>query len=156
MHWITANNFNWSIRAGQYSFNVLKSGDWKPFCWIKAFCILTFHHREKSVRFLFLKRLTPNFCPSQDSHFPPIGRVIMPRPAMCHTSSLQTPIDKDQALQVSVSAFTPVLTLLFASMCFNHILFSFVFNTFPTVSYTSNWMSTLQAHVKYIIFQRPL
>lgn len=40
----------------------------------------------------------------QDSHFPPIGRMIMPRPSMCHTSSLQTPIDKEQALQISVSA----------------------------------------------------
>ncbi|KAK1878379.1 Prolactin [Dissostichus eleginoides] len=42
---------------------------------------------------------------SQDlnSHFPPIGRVIMPRPSMCHTSSLQTPSDKQQALQVSES-----------------------------------------------------
>lgn len=39
----------------------------------------------------------------QDSHFPPIGRMIMPRPSMCHTSSLQTPIDKEQALQISVS-----------------------------------------------------
>lgn len=40
---------------------------------------------------------------SQDSNFPPLGRAIMPRPAMCHTSSLQTPNDKAQALQVSVS-----------------------------------------------------
>ncbi|XP_047428344.1 prolactin [Mugil cephalus] len=38
-----------------------------------------------------------------DSHFPPIGRALMPRPAMCHTSSLQTPNDKEQALQVSES-----------------------------------------------------
>ncbi|XP_019128438.1 prolactin [Larimichthys crocea] len=38
-----------------------------------------------------------------DSHFPPIGRMIMPRPSMCHTSSLQTPNDKEQALQVSES-----------------------------------------------------
>lgn len=40
---------------------------------------------------------------SQNSHFPPLGRVILPRPSMCHTSSLQTPSDKEQALQVSVS-----------------------------------------------------
>ncbi|XP_061556939.1 prolactin [Phycodurus eques] len=38
-----------------------------------------------------------------DSHFPPIGRMIMPRPSVCHTSSLQTPSDKEQALQVSES-----------------------------------------------------
>lgn len=29
--------------------------------------------------------------------------MMMPRPSMCHTSALQTPIDKDQALRVSVS-----------------------------------------------------
>ncbi|XP_034046157.1 prolactin [Thalassophryne amazonica] len=38
-----------------------------------------------------------------DSHIPPIGRVIMPRLALCHTSSLQTPNDKEQTLQVSDS-----------------------------------------------------
>uniref|UniRef100_A0A8C7IPS4 Prolactin n=1 Tax=Oncorhynchus kisutch TaxID=8019 RepID=A0A8C7IPS4_ONCKI len=30
-----------------------------------------------------------------DSHFPPMGRVMMPRPSMCHTSSLQIPKDKE-------------------------------------------------------------
>ncbi|XP_054616572.1 prolactin [Dunckerocampus dactyliophorus] len=35
-----------------------------------------------------------------DSHFPAIGRMVMPRPSVCHTSSLQTPSDKEQALQV--------------------------------------------------------
>uniref|UniRef100_A0A3B3VZY0 Prolactin n=1 Tax=Poecilia latipinna TaxID=48699 RepID=A0A3B3VZY0_9TELE len=38
-----------------------------------------------------------------DSHFPPYGRMQMPRPADCHTSALQTPNDKEQALQVSES-----------------------------------------------------
>ncbi|KAM9779968.1 prolactin [Neosynchiropus ocellatus] len=38
-----------------------------------------------------------------DSHFPPLGRMMMSRPPMCHTSSLPTPTDKDQALQVSES-----------------------------------------------------
>nr|AGO02187.1 prolactin 1 [Oreochromis mossambicus]AGO02189.1 prolactin 1 [Oreochromis urolepis hornorum x Oreochromis mossambicus]AGO02191.1 prolactin 1 [Oreochromis mossambicus x Oreochromis urolepis hornorum] len=50
-----------------------------------------------------LHSLSTTLTQELDSHFPPIGRVIMPRPAMCHTSSLQTPIDKDQALQVSES-----------------------------------------------------
>lgn len=49
----------------------------------------------------------------QDSHFPPIGRVIMPRPSMCHTSSLQTPVDKEQALQISVSVGTVSLRAAF-------------------------------------------
>lgn len=47
---------------------------------------------------------------SQDSQFPLMGRVITPRPYMCHTSSLQTPNDKAQALQVSVG---PRVCLLF-------------------------------------------
>ncbi|KAG7278748.1 hypothetical protein CRUP_008360 [Coryphaenoides rupestris] len=34
-----------------------------------------------------------------DSHFPPLGRALMPRPNMCHTSSLQTPNDKEQTLR---------------------------------------------------------
>lgn len=50
--------------------------------------------------------LPPTFCCPQDSHLPPLGRVVLPRPSMCHTSSLQTPMDKEQALQVSVSGFT--------------------------------------------------
>ncbi|MED6236917.1 Prolactin-1 [Ataeniobius toweri] len=38
-----------------------------------------------------------------DTHFPPYGRMQMQRPAECHTSALQTPNDKEQALQVSNS-----------------------------------------------------
>ncbi|CAL8271655.1 unnamed protein product [Lota lota] len=36
-----------------------------------------------------------------DSHLPSIGRLLIPRPNMCHTSSLQTPNDKEQTLRVS-------------------------------------------------------
>ncbi|XP_015255129.1 PREDICTED: prolactin-1-like [Cyprinodon variegatus] len=39
-----------------------------------------------------------------DSHFPPYGRILMQRPADCHTSALQTPNEKEQTLQVSQSA----------------------------------------------------
>lgn len=46
------------------------------------------------------------FCCPQDSQLSPVGRMLMPRPSVCHTSSLQTPMDKEQALQVSVSGFT--------------------------------------------------
>ncbi|NP_001072092.1 prolactin precursor [Takifugu rubripes] len=38
-----------------------------------------------------------------DSQLPPVGRMLLPRPSMCHTSSLQTPMDKEQALQISKS-----------------------------------------------------
>ncbi|KAM3863924.1 prolactin [Diretmus argenteus] len=50
-----------------------------------------------------LHSLSTSLTHELDSHFPPIGRVIMPRPSMCHTSSLQTPNDKEQTLQVSES-----------------------------------------------------
>ncbi|XP_061568897.1 prolactin [Cololabis saira] len=39
-----------------------------------------------------------------DSHLPLLGRLTMPRAAMCHTSPLQTPMDKEQTLQISESA----------------------------------------------------
>lgn len=39
--------------------------------------------------------------PLQDSHFSSVGGKLM-RPSMCHTSSLQIPNDKDQALSVPV------------------------------------------------------
>lgn len=44
-------------------------------------------------------------CPlsSQDSHLPLTVRLTLPRPSVCHTASLQTPNDKEQALQVPVS-----------------------------------------------------
>ncbi|XP_040918710.1 prolactin [Toxotes jaculatrix] len=50
-----------------------------------------------------LHSLSTTLTQDLDTHFPPIGRVIAPRPSMCHTSSLQTPNDKAQALQESES-----------------------------------------------------
>ncbi|XP_053300359.1 prolactin [Pleuronectes platessa] len=50
-----------------------------------------------------LHSLSTTLSQELDSHFPPIGRLISPRPLMCHTSALQTPTDKTQALQVSES-----------------------------------------------------
>ncbi|XP_036004437.1 prolactin [Fundulus heteroclitus] len=47
--------------------------------------------------------LSTTLTQEMDSHFPPYGRMQMPRPAECHTSSLQTPNDKEQALQVPES-----------------------------------------------------
>ncbi|XP_026064795.1 prolactin-like [Carassius auratus] len=47
-----------------------------------------------------LHSLSTSLTNDLDSHFPPVGRVMMPRPSMCHTSSLQIPNDKDQALKV--------------------------------------------------------
>ncbi|KAI3360225.1 hypothetical protein L3Q82_014543 [Scortum barcoo] len=54
-----------------------------------------------SQRSNILHSLSTTLTQELDTHFPPMGRVIMPRPSMCHTSSLQTPNDKAQALQIS-------------------------------------------------------
>ncbi|MBN3309779.1 PRL protein, partial [Amia calva] len=35
-----------------------------------------------------------------DSHFPPSGRMLMPRPSLCHTSSLNMPTDKEDILKL--------------------------------------------------------
>ncbi|XP_029945547.1 prolactin [Salarias fasciatus] len=66
-----------------------------------------------------------------DSHFPPIGRVIMPRPAMCHTSSLQTPNDKEQALQVSESDLLSLARSLLQAWADPLLLLSTSANTLP-------------------------
>ncbi|XP_056609083.1 prolactin [Triplophysa dalaica] len=47
-----------------------------------------------------LHSLSTSLTNDLDSHLPPIGRMMMPRPSMCHTSSLQIPNDKDQALRI--------------------------------------------------------
>ncbi|XP_036408828.1 prolactin [Megalops cyprinoides] len=47
-----------------------------------------------------LHSLSTSLTNDLDTHFSPMGKMIMPRPSMCHTSSLQTPNDKDQALKV--------------------------------------------------------
>ncbi|KAM3597499.1 uncharacterized protein V6R79_005429 [Siganus canaliculatus] len=85
-----------------------------------------------------------------DSHFPPIGRMMMPRPSMCHTSSLQTPNDKDQALQISESDllslarsllkawFDPLLVLSASAKTLPH----------PAKNSISNKMQELQEHSK--------
>ncbi|XP_068606412.1 prolactin [Brachionichthys hirsutus] len=50
-----------------------------------------------------LHSLSTTLAHDLDFSFSPVGRMVMPRPSMCHTSSLQTPTDKEQALLVSES-----------------------------------------------------
>uniref|UniRef100_A0AAY4CUB7 Prolactin n=1 Tax=Denticeps clupeoides TaxID=299321 RepID=A0AAY4CUB7_9TELE len=47
-----------------------------------------------------LHSLSTSLSNDLDSHFVPVTRLLMPRPSACHTSSLQTPNDKDHALRV--------------------------------------------------------
>lgn len=48
-----------------------------------------------------LHTLSTSLMGDLDSHFSPMGKMLMPRPSMCHTSSLQTPSDKQQTLRVT-------------------------------------------------------
>uniref|UniRef100_A0A3Q1GJY6 Prolactin n=1 Tax=Acanthochromis polyacanthus TaxID=80966 RepID=A0A3Q1GJY6_9TELE len=86
----------------------------------------------------------------QDSHFPPIGRVIMPRPAMCHTSSLQTPNDKEQALQVSESDLLSLARSLLRAWVDPLLVLSSSANTLPHPAQNSisNKIQELQEHSK--------
>ncbi|XP_028268423.1 prolactin [Parambassis ranga] len=85
-----------------------------------------------------------------DTHFPPIGRMIMPRPAMCHTSSLQTPIDKDQALRVSESDLLSLARSLLQAWSDPLLVLSNSANTLPhpAQSSISNKVQQLQEHSK--------
>ncbi|KAK2832853.1 hypothetical protein Q5P01_016742 [Channa striata] len=85
-----------------------------------------------------------------DSHFPPIGRVLMPRPSMCHTSSLQTPNDKDQALQVSESDLLSLARSLLQAWVDPLVVLSTNANSLPHPAQNSisNKIQELQEHSK--------
>ncbi|XP_062295416.1 prolactin [Scomber scombrus] len=85
-----------------------------------------------------------------DSHFPPIGRVIMPRPSMCHTSSLETPTDKDQALQVSEANLMSLARSLLQAWMDPLVVLSTSAHTLPHPSRNSifNKVQELQEHSK--------
>ncbi|KAL6103423.1 uncharacterized protein ACO6RY_02826 [Pungitius sinensis] len=50
-----------------------------------------------------LHSLSTTLTQDLDSHLPLTVRLTSPRPSLCHTASLQTPHDKEHALQVSES-----------------------------------------------------
>ncbi|XP_042360399.1 LOW QUALITY PROTEIN: prolactin [Plectropomus leopardus] len=85
-----------------------------------------------------------------DFHFPPIGRMIMPRPSMCHTSSLQTPNDKEQALQVSESDLLSLARSLLQAWADPLVVLSTSANSLPhpAQSTISNKIQELQQHSK--------
>lgn len=85
-----------------------------------------------------------------DSHFPPIGRMMMPRPSMCHTSSLQTPNDKDQALQISESDLLSLARSLLKAWLDPLVVLSASAKTLPhpAKNSISNKMQELQEHSK--------
>uniref|UniRef100_A0A8C7YB82 Prolactin n=1 Tax=Oryzias sinensis TaxID=183150 RepID=A0A8C7YB82_9TELE len=77
-----------------------------------------------------------------------IGRVTMPRPAMCHTSSLLTPNDKEQALQVSESTLMSLARSLLKAWQYPVGVLSNSANLLPHQSKASisNKLQELQEH----------
>nr|AIB06874.1 prolactin [Hippocampus abdominalis]AIY27442.1 prolactin precursor [Hippocampus abdominalis] len=85
-----------------------------------------------------------------DSHFPPMGRMMMPRPSACHTSSLQTPGDKEQALQVSESELLSLARSLLQAWADPLVVLSSSANTLPHPAQSKiiNKIHELQEHSK--------
>ncbi|XP_028310608.1 prolactin [Gouania willdenowi] len=82
------------------------------------------------------------------SHFPPIGKVMMPRPGSCHTSSLQTPNDKAQALQISEADLLSLARSLLQAWSDPLMVLSSSVSTLPhpAQSRISNKLQQLQEH----------
>ncbi|XP_026203400.1 prolactin [Anabas testudineus] len=97
-----------------------------------------------------LHSLSTTLTQELDSHFPPIGRAIMPRPSMCHTSALQTPNDKEQALQVSESDLLSLARSLLQAWVDPLVVLSISANNLPHPSQNSisNKILELQEHTK--------
>uniref|UniRef100_A0A8C6V3X3 Prolactin n=1 Tax=Neogobius melanostomus TaxID=47308 RepID=A0A8C6V3X3_9GOBI len=66
-----------------------------------------------------------------DTHFPPIGHKIMPRPSMCHTATLQGPTDKIQALQFPEHDLLSLVRSLLQSWADPLLVLSANANTLP-------------------------
>ncbi|XP_039979023.1 prolactin [Xiphias gladius] len=97
-----------------------------------------------------LHSLSTTLTQELDSHFPPIGRMMTPRPSMCHTSSLQTPNDKAQALQVSESDLLSLARSLLQAWVDPLVALSTSAYTLPHPgqSSISNKIQQLQEHSK--------
>ncbi|XP_076609653.1 prolactin [Chaetodon auriga] len=97
-----------------------------------------------------LHSLSTTLTQDLDSHFPPIGHIFMPRPSVCHTSSLQIPTDKEQALQVSESDLLSLARSLLQAWLDPLVILSTSAKTLPhpAQSSISNKIQELQEHSK--------
>ncbi|XP_036391534.1 prolactin-like [Megalops cyprinoides] len=50
-----------------------------------------------------------------DSHYPVVGKMMVPRHSQCHTSSIKTPYDKEQVLSMSESELISLIRSLLLS-----------------------------------------
>ncbi|XP_071330843.1 prolactin [Trachinotus anak] len=94
-----------------------------------------------------LHSLSTTLSQELDTHFP---RMITPRPSMCHTSSLQTPNDKAQALQLSEADLMSLARSLLQAWMDPLVVLSTSANTLshPSQSSISNKIQELQEHSK--------
>ncbi|KAF0032281.1 hypothetical protein F2P81_014571 [Scophthalmus maximus] len=83
---------------------------------------------------------------------PGTGRVMTPRPSMCHTSSLQTPSDKAQALQISGSDLLSLARSLLQAWVDPLVVLSDSAYTLPHPAHNSisNKIQELQEHSKIL------
>ncbi|XP_056143818.1 prolactin [Lampris incognitus] len=100
-----------------------------------------------------LHSLSTSLTHDLDNHLPPIGRVIMPRPSMCHTSSLQTPNDKEQALRVPESDLLSLIRSLLQAWADPLVILSSAANTFshPAHSAIRSKVQELQDQSKSLV-----
>ncbi|KAL4658318.1 prolactin-like, partial [Arapaima gigas] len=89
-----------------------------------------------------LHSLSASLTNDLDSHLPPMGRMMMPRPSMCHTSSLQTPSDKDQALRVPEPELLSLIRSLLLSWNEPLVLLSLEAPTLPHPSNSAIYSKT--------------
>nr|XP_046270097.1 prolactin [Scatophagus argus]AZA04779.1 prolactin [Scatophagus argus] len=97
-----------------------------------------------------LHSLSTTLTQDLDSQVLPLGRMIIPRPSVCHTSSLQTPNDKEQALQVSESDLLSLARSLLLAWQDPLVILSTSAKTLPhpAQSSISSKLRELQEHSK--------
>nr|AAX21764.2 prolactin [Acanthopagrus schlegelii] len=97
-----------------------------------------------------LHSLSTTLTQDLNNHIPPVGWMMMPRPSTCHTSSLQTPNDKEQALQLSESDLLSLARSLLQAWQDPLVVLSNSANSLvhPSQSSISNKIRELQEHSK--------
>uniref|UniRef100_A0A665V933 Prolactin n=1 Tax=Echeneis naucrates TaxID=173247 RepID=A0A665V933_ECHNA len=97
-----------------------------------------------------LHALSTSLSQELNSHLPLIGRVITPRPSMCHTAALQTPTDKTQTLQLSEANLLSLARSLLQAWMDPLVDISTSANSLPhpARNIISNQVQELQEHSK--------
>ncbi|KAM8844882.1 prolactin [Spinachia spinachia] len=97
-----------------------------------------------------LHSLSTTLTQDVDAHLPLTVRLTLPRPSLCHTASLQTPHDKEQALQVPESDLLSLARSLLRAWEDPLVVLSTSANALPhsALSVVSNKIQELREHSK--------